>query len=83
MTEQDRSEYDWNLSESKKNIVDFVKKTDGKSEADIINSGVVSNYKENLTQMFNKGETDKNLSSYKQSVLDMLKLKPQAKQQAL
>jgi hypothetical protein len=88
ITEADLMEYDWNMSQSKKNIVDLVKRIDEikddkniTDEEEIVSLEPVKKYSKELTRMFDKGETSENLSSYKNSVLEMLKLKPQPKPQ--
>jgi hypothetical protein len=82
ITEYDLSEYDWNLSKSKNNILNLVKNLDKKSASDeskILELNQVKDYKENLTKIFNEGESNENLQSYKNSVLNLLNLKHKAK----
>ena len=75
------AEYDWNVSKSKGNIIKIVKSVEGenKNEETIVKSASVTEYKKNLTKMFNEGETYQNMLSYKNSVLNLLKLKSQQK----
>lgn len=77
MTEADRHKFDWNLSRSKENIVNTLSKIDNQvsDQQQIINSDSVQTYKTNLTKMFDEGETDQNILLYKQSVLNLLKIK--------
>lgn len=85
ITEDDRSEYIWSESRSKKNIVEAVKKIEKKDIQDesILQLESVNKYKENLTKLFEDENARKDFSAYKNSVLELLKLnQPKQEQQS-
>lgn len=69
-------EFKWDQSKSKSNILKTVvsiEKLENEGKANDMEQ--VKTYKKNLTKMFNEGETETNILLYKNSVLNMLKLK--------
>lgn len=77
ITEEDRSRFVWEESKSKLNIIESLKKIEKQEsldEAALFKLDHVKNYKQNLTKIFDSGESSENIDSYKNSVLDILKL---------
>lgn len=69
-------EFKWDSSKSKQNILQSVAKQENiQDESELVNLPKVKEYKENLTKMFNQGETETNILEYKKSVLNLLKVK--------
>ena len=59
------------------NIIESLKKIEKQEsldEAALFKLDHVKNYKQNLTKIFDSGESSENIDSYKNSVLDILKL---------
>lgn len=78
MVEDDWEFYDWDKSKSKPTIVKTVAKVEKIEENDLeklINLNQVKKYQESITKLFDQGETNTNILQYKQSVLNLLKLK--------
>lgn len=68
----------WEQSKSKENILETLKKiekTETLNSESLNKIETVKNYKEDLTKIFDAGESKENIESYKNSVLNLLKLK--------
>ena len=76
ITEDDRLKYDWETSKSHTNIMKTVEQMPSNVAA---TPNDLNEYKTSVTQVFDEGESAANLAAYKQSVLNLLKMKNTAK----
>ena len=78
MSEEDRPRFVWEKTKSKENILKTLGKIE-KSEIEALEkSEKVKEYKENLSKLFDEGESNANIEDYKNTVLSMLKLQSKA-----
>ena len=68
MTEEDSIHFEWEKSRSKKNIMNTL------SKEQLENDEKIKDYKNNLTKMFEEGDSLTNMNSYKDSVIKLLNL---------
>ncbi|CAF0731471.1 unnamed protein product [Brachionus calyciflorus] len=76
ITEDDMRTFEWEKSKSKENILNTIRNIEKiEDETQAVNLKQVKTYQNNLSKIFNEGETDTNILQYKQSVLNLLKIK--------
>ena len=79
-TEADMEEYIWENSTSERNALDTLlrikaaEKTQEVSRQELLDSDIVLAYKKSMVALRNEGETEKNMSEYKNSVKRLLNL---------
>lgn len=79
-TEEDMEEYIWENSCSQKNALDTllqIKATENVSNVakeELLASEVVKDYRNSVTALKNEGETESNMSQYKESVKKLLNI---------
>ena len=69
MTEEDSSHFEWEKSRSKNNIMNTL------SKEQLENNEKIQDYKNNLTKVFEEGDSLTNMNAYKDSVIKLLNLK--------
>lgn len=80
MTEEDYASFEWEKTKSKENVLETLTRVEanGESPESLLKSRKVTDYKDNLKRIFDKGESQENLEAYKKSVMDILNLKKAA-----
>lgn len=79
-TEEDMEEYIWENSRSQKNALDTllrIKASENVSDVtkeELLASEVVKDYRNSVIALKNEGETEKNMSLYKESVKKLLNM---------
>lgn len=79
-TEDDIDEYIWENSASQKNALDTLlrirvaEQTEGGSREELLSSETVQDYRKSVVQLKSEGETEKNLSEYKNCVKRLLNI---------
>ncbi|XP_021237739.1 28S ribosomal protein S35, mitochondrial [Numida meleagris] len=79
-TEEDMEEYIWENSSSQRNVLDTllqIKATEDLSDVtkeELLASEVVENYRNSVIALKNEGETESNMSQYKESVKKLLNI---------
>ncbi|XP_074081796.1 small ribosomal subunit protein mS35 [Macrotis lagotis] len=80
MTEADMEEYIWENSRSEKNVLKTLlqikasEKTSAVTKEELLGSEEVENYKKSVVALKNAGDTENNLSQYKEAVKKLLNL---------
>jgi hypothetical protein len=78
MTEEDYSHFVWEKSKSKEMLIDALRKVEKNlstvDEKTLMNHEKIKEYKENIAKIFDHGESEQTLDSYKNSVLRVLNL---------
>ncbi|XP_053110439.1 28S ribosomal protein S35, mitochondrial [Hemicordylus capensis] len=79
-TEADMEEYIWENSTSKKNVLDTLlrmraaEKMEESSREELFATEIIQDYRKSVIALKNEGETEQNLSDYKQSVKKLLNM---------